>query len=222
MSLIAKATASVDPIPAGMHHAICYAIADIGTQPAFGNFPPKRKVIFVFEIPGERGQFERDGKLMDLPRAISTQFSLTLNKKGNLLPALVNWRGREFTSEELAGFNVMLCIGANALLNITHKAGTGKNVGRVFSEITSINPLPKGSKKLQPENPLMQFSLDDFPAGTPIVRPPTMPDWIWLRVMQSDEYIKHEQHKPTGAPEPTEDEMANLKPGDAADEDVPF
>lgn len=226
MALIAKATGSdLEPIPAGMHPAICYGVIDLGTQPAFGNFPAKRKVLFLFELPEERADFMREEKKVNLPRAISCTFTLSLHTKGNMRPALEGWRGREFTPQELDGFNVMQVIGANALLNVTHKTGTGKNAGRTFAEIKSINPLPKGMKKRQPENPLLQFSLDDFMPGNPITKPAAMPDWIWARVVQSDEYIRHEQRHNPAHPaqgEPSDAEMANLTPGDAADEDVPF
>jgi hypothetical protein len=226
MALIARSTGSdMEPISPGMHPAVCYGVVDLGTQPAFGNFPPKHKVLFLFELPEERADFTREDKKVNLPRAISCTFTLSLHTKGNMRPALEGWRGREFTPQELEGFNVMQCLSANALLNVTHKSGSGKNAGRTFAEIKSINPLPKGTKKRQPENPLLQFSLDDFQPGNPIVKPANMPDWIWARVTQADEYIRHEQrHNPAHPPqgEPSDAEMANLADAADAEEEIPF
>lgn len=225
MSLIAKATGSdMEPITPGMHPAVCYGVVDLGTQPAFGQFPPKRKVLFLFELPLERGEFERDGKMVSLPRAISVSFTLSLHKKGNLRPALESWRGREFTDKELQGFDVMACIGANALLNITHRAGAGKNAGRTFADIKAICPLPKGTAKRQLENPPLKFSLDDVPPRTQPTKPDAMPDWIWARITQSDEYIHRVQDDGVSTPTDEAEQAAiaaNLSP-EADGEDVPF
>lgn len=217
MSLIAKDKGGQDfaPIPAGMHHAICYGVCDLGTQPAFGNFPAKRKVVFIWELPDERGIFQREGRDVSLPRAISARFTLSLSKKSNLRPMLEGWRGRAFTEAELDGFDVMNVCGANALLNVIHEQKNGKT----YANVKTVTPLPKGMAKKTAENPPLKFSLEDFGAGIPVVFPENMPDWIKALVMQSEEYIRKQQNH--GQPEPTEEEMTNLSP-DASDENVPF
>ena len=42
-----------DPVPAGTHHAVCYGIIAVGTQPS-EKFTPRQKIIVCFEIPAER------------------------------------------------------------------------------------------------------------------------------------------------------------------------
>ena len=226
MALIAKAAgADIDPIPTGMHHAICYGVIDTGTQPGFGNFPARRKVLFLFELPEERADFERDGKKVNLPRGISCNFTLSLGKRSNLRPALEGWRGRPFTPAELDGFDVQTVAGANAMLNVVHKAGSGKNAGKVFADISSICPLPKGTARRKAENAHLLFTLDTFAAGAPIVKPDAMPDWIWARITQSDEYIHREQRaNPANPPqgEPSDAEMANLADAADTEEEIPF
>tara|TARA_R110000868_G_scaffold93805_2_gene259375 strand:+ start:1145 stop:1801 length:657 start_codon:yes stop_codon:yes gene_type:complete len=218
MSLIAKASGTdVEPIPAGMHPAVCYGVIDLGTQPAFGQFPAKRKVLFLFELPEERADFERDGKKVNMPRAVSASFTLSLHKKSTLRPVLEGWRGREFTAVELEGFDVQAVCGANALLNITHRAGSGKHADRTFADVKAICPLPKGTAKRTAENQLVKFTLGDTPLGTAPSNTASLPDWIWGRIMQSEEYMALTV-APT-QPQPTEAEMANVS-GD--EENVPF
>lgn len=220
MSLIAKDKSGSDfaPIPAGMHHGICYGVVDLGTQPAFGNFPSRRKVVFLWELPDERGDFEitRNGtkEKANLPRAISALYTLSLSSKSNLRPMLEGWRGRAFTEQELDGFDVMNVVGANCLINVIHNTKGDKT----YANVKAVNPLPKQMVKKTAENPPLKFSMDDFPAGTPIQQPPNIPDWIWARVTQSDEFIRLSQTP--GRPDPTEEQMANIT--DGPDELVPF
>jgi hypothetical protein len=200
MPLIAKSKGSgtdFSPIPAGMQQAVCYAIYDIGTQPQQGNFPSRPKVLFCWEVPSERIDIEQDGKTVNLPRAISQKYTLSLNEKGNLRPMLESWRGRKFTAEELDGFDVGKVIGANCLLNIVHANGKGDKATRVYANVASVNPLAKGMAKLQPENPTVVFSMGDF--NGPVTIPEHTPEWIHDLITQSDEYITKAQ-QPAPAP----------------------
>jgi len=181
-----KGNADFEPIPAGNHHAICYGVCDLGTQPS-DIYAPSRKVLIQWEIPGERITLERDGKPVDLPRAISHKFTLTMNPKGNLRGFLESWRGRPFTDEEAGKFDIATLVGANCLLNIFHKAGTGKNSGKTYANVKTASPLIKGMNKLPLKNPKLVFSLGDF-GDKPITFPANMPEWIQNVIVQSEEY----------------------------------
>ena len=76
-----------DPVPAGTHHAVCYGVVAVGTQPS-QQYTPRPKVVVAFEIPGER--IEIKGK--DLPRGISKRYTLSLNEKASLRKDLQSWR----------------------------------------------------------------------------------------------------------------------------------
>lgn len=218
MGLIAKdkGTGDFEPLAAGMHHAVCYGIVDLGTQPGFGNFPPKRQVAFLWEIPSERIEFDRDGKHFNLPRGIVATYTLSLSPKSKMRPMLESWRGRVFSTEELAGFDVKTILGANCLLNVVHATGTGKNAGKTFANVASVSPLAKGMPKLKSENPPIYFSLDE--CAESITVPAHVPDWLKAKIMQCEECVKEQRRN--GAPEPTEAEMANQT--GSIDEDVPF
>lgn len=210
------------PIPAGMHHGVCYAVIDLGTQPSYNpKFPARRKVVFIFEIPAQRIEIEKDGIKKNLPRATSAIYTNSLSAKSNLRPDLESWRGKAFTEEELKAFDLEKVCGANALLNMVHEHKGEKT----YSNISTINPLMKGTGKLAAENPLLRFSLDSFPAGSPIVFPVGMPEWIKIKIMDSDEYIARQQRLSTQGqrgdrPQPGPDGSAF--PNNHIDEDVPF
>lgn len=215
MPLIAKDRGQTDndPIPAGMHHGICYGVIDLGTEAVqTGKFPSRRKVAISFELPDERGKFTRDGEEVDLPRAISTTQTLSLNSKGKLRPMLESWRGRPFTEGELDGFDLGNLLGVNALLNIVHEPRNGKT----YATIKAVTPLAKGMPKKASENPHLFFSLDGF--GPDSTFPDRMPEWIRERVRGSIEY--REATAPTDTTE-EDNRAANVVPG-PPDADLPF
>lgn len=218
MSLIAKEQGQTfEPMPAGMHHAVCYGIIDLGTQPG-GQFDPKRKVAFLWECPHERITLERDGEKKDLPRGVSAIYTLSLSSKGLLRPMLESWRGRAFTAEELNGFDLKKVLGANCLLNIVHAQGTGKNVGKTYANVKSVNPVTKGTNILKPENNMVFFSLDE--CKDTITIPPGIPDWLKAKIMQSEEAV--EEQRRAGAPEQAVDHGTTTWSNTDLDEDVPF
>jgi hypothetical protein len=210
----AQSGAKFDPIPAGLHHAICYGIIDVGTQPSNNpQFKPSRKVVFLFELPDER--INIDGK--DLPRGTSTKFTLSLGDKSKLRPALQSWRGRPFTDEELKGFDITKVLGANAYVNITHETKDGKT----YANVTTINPLPKGMAKRTPENALVQWTFDEQPPG-PIVPPEGIPGWIAELITKSHEY-QARLNEPAPTPAQSAGGGAGSSPSiDENDDQVPF
>lgn len=115
MSLIVTASASSDfaPAPAGSHLARCYRIIDLGSQTTEWKGKPKtsRKVMFTWELHGEDGEgkplLTDDGK----PLMVSKRYTFSLSEKATLRAHLVGWRGRDFTLDELAGFDLEKVLG---------------------------------------------------------------------------------------------------------------
>lgn len=182
-----KGGSDFEPIPAGSYHAVCYSVVDLGTQPST-LYAPSRKVLIQWEIPSERIEYERDGKQVNLPRATSQQFTLSMHPKGNLRKFLESWRGVPFTDEQAGDFDIAKLVGANCILNIIHKAGTGQNAGKVYANVSSVSPLMKGMERKGLENPSLTFSLDDF-NGVPITFPKGMPEWVQKKICESEEFL---------------------------------
>ena len=210
----ASAKPKREPVPAGVQHAVCYSVVDLGTPPPSGNFPSRRKVMITWELPNERITVEdSEGHARDLPRAISKEYTLSLDKKSNLRKDLEAWRGKPFTAEEGDGFEIGKLIGANCQLNVVHKPSADGS--RIYANVAGIMPLGKGTAKIPPENPTIVF---DLPAQGPVDFPMDLPEWVVNKIKTSHEY--QDLMNPRAA-EPSSDQMANRTPS-GADEDVPF
>jgi hypothetical protein len=185
MSLTAKENsgAAIEPIPAGVYVAVCYGLIDLGTHhsPTFGN--DTHKALIQWEVPEVRSDFERDGKQVNLPRAISRRYTVSLSEKSNLRKDLESWRGRKFTAQELAGFDLKTVLGTACQLQIVHE--TNKE-GKTFATIAAIMALPKGTPRPKPENPLAFFSFEE--AGKKPELPAGVPEWIQKIIMESREW----------------------------------
>lgn len=220
MALTAKDTggATLAPVPAGLTHAICYSVIDLGMQPSRSpQYPDRHKVMFIWEIPDERIDVEKDGVKQNLPRVISAEYTLSLSSKGNLRPMLESWRNKAFTEEELEGFDLKNVLGANCYINVVHKRTVTKDgEPRTYANVSSVNPLPKGVERKQPENPKCFFSFEEYQRGQDL---PDAPEWIINKIKQSAEWKNlHDQSDGhTGDPN---DEYYGDAVGD--DDDVPF
>jgi len=121
----------------------------LGTQPDSG-FGAKRKLVLFWELPYERGTF--DGK--EFPLGISKFYALSLNKKANLRKDLASWRGRDFTADELKGFELKNVLGKACQLSIEHNED-----GR--ARVSAVIGVPKGMQVPPPWNPLVEYSIED-------------------------------------------------------------
>lgn len=159
MGTIARDSGDFTPAPAGTHLAICVGVTDLGTQhnEAFsyeGKSIPasdKPQILVTFELVTEL--IDMDGEMK--PMTISKFFNLFLNEKASLRKDLESWRSRQFTQEELQGFDVQKVLGAPCMVGITH-------TDRGKAKITSISAVVKGMVVPEHVHPLIGFSLDDY------------------------------------------------------------
>jgi len=186
-------------LSAGTHIAICNIVADMGLQPS--GYGPKHKVYFRFETPDELTEFERDGKKQMGPMSIGTYFTVSLSKKASLREFLESWRGRQFSKEELNGFDLMNVLGVACQINVVHE--TADN-GNTYANIKAIMPLPKGMQKPAPANPLMKYSPDE-PKDYE-----RLPEWLRKKI---DEQI---------SPTPEDKQSSSSTNSDFSDDDIPF
>lgn len=179
MGLYASRTEKeIEPIPQGLHHAICYTVADLGTQmnPVFNK--EQRKAVFIWELPRLRIDIQRDGHSVNLPRVISQVFTVSLHEKSHLYNTLVSWRGKKFAEAELEKFDLFTVAGANCQLNITHNT----NGGKTYANISAVVPLAK-KEWLGAENPIVKYSIDEDGENYP----ETLPEWIVNKIKESKE-----------------------------------
>jgi hypothetical protein len=180
MAIIASASSNRVPAPSGSHLARCFGVIDLGTQhnPQFGT--TARKVMLQFELPSELHTWKEENG--PEPFVVSREFSLSLSPKANLRPFLEGWRGRPFSEEELAKFDISVLAGQPCLINIIHE-----NKGdKVFANIASVMKLPKAMGECPPaHNRVVVLSLDgDFSQEDFN----NLPEWIRKKIEVSKEF----------------------------------
>lgn len=198
MGLVAKDSGgkTFDPVPAGVHNAVCYMVMDLGSHFDKKFAKHTHSVLIGWEIPGERIIIEKEGVKHDLPRAISRKYTISLHEKATLRKDLQTWRGRMFTDEELKGFDIKNILGKSCMIQVIHE-----KVGeKTYANIGAIMPLMKGTPALVAENPLKFYSIEDDRD----VIPKDTPQWIIDIIRSSEEWQQFgpTEEVPVGEAEP--------------------
>jgi hypothetical protein len=200
MSLIIRDNGGEDfkKVPQGVHIAVCNMIVDCGVQPG-GQYKPRHQVYVRWEIPDERIQWtDKDGKGREGPMSIGRFYTASLSEKATLRRDLENWRGKSFTVEELAGFELFNVLGAACQIMVAHNT-----VGpKTYANITGIMGFPKGQQKPKAENPLIKFSPDDR------AQYESLPNWLKEKIQGA-----------VSAPAETSAKAADTE---EFDDDIPF
>jgi len=218
MALIATNEGHAEPIEQGNYQAVCYSVINLGTQHwVYQGKPNKgRKILITWEIPELRIEWEKDGVKMNGPKVIGKEYTLSLSDKANLRKDLKSWRGKDFTAEELKGFDLFTVIGANCLLQIIHN-------DKGYAQISTVSGLVKGMARVKPENPVIKYDM----TGDPTNIPAEIPTWIAEKIKKSDEYLMVSKNKQNpaftqsavdDAPPPSEDDAFGMN----ANDDIPF
>lgn len=152
MILSDSGSTSFEQPPTGSHAARCIAIIDLGTQRTTyeGEAQIKRQVIVRWELSNE---MITTGDFAGKPFTVSKFYTASLHEKSGLRKDLASWRGRDFTPEELKGFDLKQVIGAACMLSVG-LSEKGK------AKVTSVMGIPKGMSVPAQVNPSFHFSLD--------------------------------------------------------------
>jgi len=195
----------------GLYLAICYLIADIGEHENRMYNNTSRQIVMSWEFPDE--MIELNGQR--IPRTQSMFFTLSLSERARLRSFLENWRGRAFTAEELAGFNVGKVLGAACMLNMVEKARAD---GSKHTVIGGVSKLPKGMTAPLPSMPRVLFDLDVPDAITQMQE---LPEWIQNKIRESITYQQmiNPQHEPEQVQRASDSDGFEELDSDA---DVPF
>ena len=141
VSIIVKADggSNFPPHPVGAFPAICIDVMErLNVETKYG---VKNRIQVRFYC-GE--EVMHDGEMM--PAFCDAFFNATLGEGASLRGFTESWRGKPFTDDELAGFDMENLVGAPALIQITHNVTPKKT----YANIDSIMRLPKGSEAPRP------------------------------------------------------------------------
>jgi hypothetical protein len=191
-------------LPSGTHRAVCNMVADLGIQPGSGMYPaPKRQVVIRWECPDERTEYKKGDEMMEGPLTISRTFTASMNEKAGLRKVLEGWRGRKFTDDEAAHFDVSTILGKACLLSVSE---TEKG-GETYANVSTVSPLMKGMEAPKAENPLLYYADDSrrqFDA---------LPKWVQEKI---------EKQLPAKTETSRDDELADRHSNPFPDDDIPF
>ena len=217
MALIARESGggTFTPVPPGMYLARCYRIVDLGTQKSeyLGQIKNLPKVMLQFEVHGEDDEGKPLLTAKNEPMSISKNFTLSLAEKATLRKDLQTWRGKEFTPDELKGFQLDNVLGAWAMIAITKAMG---NNGKEYTNIANINSVPKAMKASLPEghNKCAAFYIE----SPDMEMFETFSDNLRAKIEQSPEWQARKGNQPSKA-------QGAAKPAsgfDDMDDDIPF
>lgn len=161
-------------IPEGLHAARCVLVAGLGEQPITWNDETKfrNKVVLAWELPYQRHEFNpEDG---EKPAHISKVYTASLDNRAILYQHLKSWRGRDFTDEELDGFELKNVLGAPCQILVKHD----KKGDKTYANIHDVMKADKGAEIPEAEADLRHYdpenhSDSEFDA---------LPNWMKERV----------------------------------------
>jgi len=159
-------------------------VVDMGLQDT--PFGAKHKIRIGWELSEEPMD---DGR----PFVTSKEYTASLHPDSNLAQDLVSWRGKSFTDEELAGFDVFKVLGACCMLTIIH--ATSK-AGKQYANVKSVTSLPKGMPKPEQKNEIISFSLES-PDEDAFSK---LPEWMQKKINRG-------QPSPKEEPPPFDDDV---------------
>lgn len=133
MGIIVKNTSTWEAPPPDIHVGVCVDIVDIGiVEGEYQGKPTKRDMCrLVFELdPETAGLTSKDKRFY-----ISRRYTKSLAERAALRADLESWRGRAFTPDELAGFDLDAILDKPARVVVEQKGD--------FTNLTKLLPAPK-------------------------------------------------------------------------------
>lgn len=197
--------------PVGAHPARCYSMIDLGTQKNEyqGQITHKRQVLIGWELTDELiPSGDREGE----PFVISKFYTASLHEKAVLRHDLINWRGRDFSEEELRGFDPKNILGTACILTLV-----ANEKGRI--KVNGVTKTMKGLDVPSLRNPKRYLSLEPGEFDRSVFD--GLSEKIKAMIMESPEY------KALSAPPPPPTKREDVAdeiphPVDDLDDDIPF
>jgi len=152
-----------DKVPCGAQHAIASKLYDLGWQPGYQGGRPTHQIVVLFELCKRMTKGDFAGQRF----RVTQQYNATLgseDKPSKLRTHLVSWKGKEFTPEQVAGFDLRGILGKHCTLSLIE---TKKADGKTFAKIVGIMPRMQGTEDMKDEAPV------DF-----------IPEWVQKRQQQ--------------------------------------
>ncbi len=138
---ITTSTEDFEQPDTGLVRAVCVFVNNIGTQKKEfeGRVKFNKQVVISFELETKM----KSGTYAGMPFMLSKFYTMSMLENASLRQHLEAWRGKGYTEEQLAKFDLKNIIGKSCMLNVM-ETKTGKR------KIASIVSLPVGMEPLKP------------------------------------------------------------------------
>ena len=160
----------------GQYNATCYRVIDIGThnETYEGETSKKHSVLLQWELEKQMA----DGR----PYSVTAQYNLSLHEKAKLRQHLTSWRQKQFTDEELAGFDLTNVLGLTCKLDIGHTANGNPKVLNIYAP-------DGGVKKGATVNDQIAFDCDLYASADAgeMKKFVNLPEWMQEKIDESFE-----------------------------------
>jgi len=153
MSLTIKEHRTFLPVPEGSYVARCYALIDLGMQYSKFYDVTLPKIMIGWELSDK---LTEEGK----PFIHFQRYTASLNTRSSLRALLEEWRGQNFTLEELAGFELKKILGVSCYLTI--KQVLNLQTQQHWPKVIAICPLPQLITCPPRVNKFIYFDLDNY------------------------------------------------------------
>lgn len=185
-----------EPCPTGTHVARCVTVVDLGFQDT--PWGAKEKVYIAFEVPSVRVRWTKDDVEHEGAAIIGSQYTNSIHPDSNLGQHLISWRGKQFTEDEKAGFDLFNILDVPCMISVIHNVKGDKT----YANISAIMGVPKGVAIPARETDLLAYSPQD---PSKAVNFDKLPDWLQKKCSSGQ--------RMTNSPAP---------PTDDFDDDIPF
>ena len=194
-----KGESSFELVPPGTHYAVCTRVLNLGEQTTkFGSTP---KHFIGFDVPAIRVEWEKDGVKHTGPAFIGTRYTSSLSPKAILRQHLEAWRGRAFSEEELAGFDLFNLLGVSAMLSVTHTED-GK-----YANIAAIMGMPPGAPQIVAESELLGYDPSSADANGVFAK---LPEGFQKAIQRGQQPTAPAVPPPTATPPMTENPQGQV------------
>lgn len=134
-NLILKKGGNFMPAPEGVHDAVCVDVVDLGWIEVNwqGKISKSHKIRIAWELDKEMPKDENGeskGRFI-----VTGRYTFSMDKKSNLRKMLKSWRGRDFTKEEMDGFDLEKIIGVPCQIVVSHNDKDGTTYANIESVI---------------------------------------------------------------------------------------
>jgi hypothetical protein len=136
--ILARAHESGPVAEDGLHLAVCVDVIDQGMKETPWGAKHKIRIVWQLDLEGP------DGRRF----VVSRVYTNSLGQKAMLRRDLESWRGKAFTAEELAGFDLLKLLGANCQVQTV----AAEREAATYANVQAIVPPPRGVGRLQPLN----------------------------------------------------------------------